>query len=187
MPYFNRTQQGVILLLGAGLLLIWAWRANFGRPPATPPAPSVNSVFVEVEGAVSRPGVYSFPHSPELAEIRRQAGGPLPLPPEGDKIASGSRLEITPEGRWQIGQMRGPQLLTLGLTLELNRATLEDLDALPGIGPVLAGRIVDYRRTHGPFKTLADLGQVSGIGPKKLEQIKAYLFCTEPETADHTP
>jgi competence protein ComEA len=83
--------------------------------------------------------------------------------------------------------MRGPQLLTLGLALELNQATREDLEALPGIGPVLAGRIMEYRRTHGPFASLADLEQVSGIGPKKLEQIKPYLFLGEPVTGDPSP
>ena len=62
--------------------------------------------------------------------------------------------------------MSGAQLLTLGLPLDLNRATAADLDAMPGIGPALAQRIVDYRQAHGPFKKIEDFMEVSGIGPR---------------------
>ena len=72
--------------------------------------------------------------------------------------------------------MNGARLLTLGLALDINAASREDLDALPGIGPALAQRIFDYRQKHGPFKKIDDLEQVSGIGPNKLENIKPYLI-----------
>ena len=74
--------------------------------------------------------------------------------------------------------MHGAELLTLGLPLDLNSAGATDLDALPGIGPALARRIVDYRQKHGPFKKIDDLLQVSGIGPKLLDKIKPQLdYC----------
>ena len=64
---------------------------------------------------------------------------------------------MTPEGGYRVAAMSGAQLVTLGLPLDLNRATAQDLDALPGLGPALAQRIVDYRQAHGPFKQIEDL------------------------------
>ncbi len=60
--------------------------------------------------------------------------------------------------------------------LDLNRATLDELIALPGIGPVLARRIIEYREAHGGFQSVEELLEVRGIGPKKLAQIKERLL-----------
>ena len=166
LPYFSRAQQGVILLLGAALLLLWAWRANFFLAPSPPPAQALNLVFVEVSGAGAHPGVYAFEQPPTLAEIWRKSGGPGPAPAGADKLTSGSRVAISPDGHYQLARMHGAELLTVGLALDLNSASAADLDALPGIGPALAQRIVDYRQQHGPFKKIDDLEKVSGIGPK---------------------
>lgn len=198
LPYFSRSQLGVILLLGAGLLLLWAWRANFGLGSSAPPplGPDLNPVFVEVRGAVAAAGVYSFGHSPSLAEVWRQGGGPgmappAPAPDRNNKvgqIASGSLITISPDGHYQLGRMAGTQLLTLGLPLELNTASVADLEALPGIGPALAQAIVTYRTTYGPFKKIDDLLQVSGIGSTKLENLRPHLVISEsPDSAAARP
>jgi competence protein ComEA len=181
LPYFSRAQQGVILLLGAALLLLWAWRANFGLPPATPSDRRLKLVFVEVSGAAAHPGFYSFDHDPTLAEIWQKSGAAGTAPASPGQITSGSRLEISPDGHYQLARLAGAQLLTLGLALDLNNATAADLQALPGLGPVLAQRIIDYREQHGPFKKIYDLEQVSGIGPKKLEKLKPHLIITADE------
>lgn len=175
IPYFSRAQLGVILLLGAALLLLWGWRAHFGRPPSPAPAQTMNPVFVEVTGAAAHPGLYSFPQPPSLSEVWRRAGGTSPAPPTQIKLTSGTRLEINQAGGYRMGRMPGPQLVTIGLAVDLNQATAPDLEGLPGIGPAMAKRIVDYRTAHGPFKKIDDLQQVSGIGPGKLEKIKPYL------------
>jgi len=178
--HFSRTQLGVILFLGAALLLLWAWRGNFGLAPTSTPSPSKELVFVEVAGAAARPGVYAFPHPPTLPELWHKAGGPEPVPADKREIASGSVIEIGHDGRYRVKRMSGPQLLTLGLALDLNAGTQADLEALPGIGPVLAGRIIAYRQNHGPFPQIEDLQKVSGIGPKNLEQIRPYLTLGTP-------
>jgi competence protein ComEA len=61
------------------------------------------------------------------------------------------------------------------MAVSINRASARELEALPGIGPVLAGRIVTYRTANGPFRSVDDLINVSGIGPKLLEQLRPHV------------
>jgi competence ComEA-like helix-hairpin-helix protein len=183
LPYFSRSQLGVVLLLGAALLGLYAWRAHVFFPPAPPPPGTLSLAFVEVTGKVPRPGVYSFPKPPTLREIWAKAGA-LGTPSNPDKpIASGSRVEVKPDGGYDVSTMSGAQLVTLGLPIDLNRATAADLDAIPGLGPALAQRIVDFRQAHGPFKQVDDLRAVSGIGPQNLEKLQPYLGLGGPEGA----
>ncbi len=65
--------------------------------------------------------------------------------------------------------------------VNINTATVEVLQTLPGIGPTIAQRIVEYRQTHGPFKKVEDLLNVKGIGEKKLEKIKPFIEVAQPE------
>jgi competence protein ComEA len=180
LPYFSRSQLGVILLLGAALLLLYAWRANVLVPPSPPPPGSLNLAFVEVTGKVPHPGVYSFPRPPSLREVWAKAGASGTAPDPDKPIAGGSRVEVTPDGGYRLAAMSGAQLLTLGLLIDLNRASAEDLGAIPGLGPALAQRIIDYRQAHGPFKKVEDLREVSGIGPQNLQKLKPYLGLGSP-------
>lgn len=176
LPYFSRSQLGVILLLGAVLIGLYAWRAHWLFAPSPAPPGIMHLAFVEVTGAVAHSGVYAFTHPPSLKEIWQRSGA-SGVAPEPDKIiASGSRLEITPGSGYRLGVMPGTQLMTLGLPIDLNRASAEDLAAVPGIGPALAKRIVEYRQANGPFQKVDDLEEkVLGFGEKKVEKIKAYL------------
>lgn len=186
LPYFSRSQLGVILLLGAALIGLYAWRAHWLFAPSPAPPGIMSLAFVEVTGPVAHPGVYSFQQPPSLGEVWQRAGAPGTAPDKDKKIASGSRLEMTPEGGYRLGVMPGAQLVTLGLAIDLNQASAEDLAAVPGIGPALAKRIVEYRQAHGPFQKVEDLGEkVLGFGPKKVEKIKPFLIVAETNaTAD---
>ena len=181
LPYFSRSQLGVVLLLGAALLGLYAWRAHVFFPPAPPPPGTLSLAFVEVTGKIPRPGVYSFPKSPILREIWAKVGAAGAAPEPDKTIASGTRVEVTPDGNYRVSAMSGAQLLTLGLPMDLNRVTAEDLGAVPGIGPALAQRIVDYRKAHGPFKQVEDLREVAGVGPESLQKLKPYLGLGGPE------
>jgi competence protein ComEA len=64
--------------------------------------------------------------------------------------------------------------------LDINRATVQELQALPGIGEVLAQRVVEYRGVHGPFKTIEGLMKVKGIGPKRMDQLRSLLVAGVP-------
>ena len=177
LPYFSRAQLSVILLLGAALLGLYAWRAQLWFAPSPPPPGIMTLTFVEVTGKAAHPGVYSFPQPPTLWEVWQKAGAAGNPPDPDQKIAGGCRVEVTPAGGYHLTSMSGAQLVTLGLPIDLNRASVQDLEAVPGIGPVLAQRIVDYRKAHGPFKRIDELQEkVLGFGPKKLESIKPYLF-----------
>ncbi len=175
MPYFTRRQQGVILLLGAVLLLVYAWRAHFWRPFPPPDTSPRHLIFIEMAGEVARPGVFPFPSSPTLPQLWELSGAPGTPPPGGPSLASGTKVVVEKDGKFKLASMSGAQLLTLGLRIDLNQASAADLEALPGIGPALAKRILDYRLAHGPFKNMAELEQVSGIGPSNLEKLKPYL------------
>jgi competence protein ComEA len=168
-------QQGIIFFLSFFLVALGAWRGGFGRSPASPPDIPEKIYFIEVQGAVPRPGIYSFTHPPNWDEVRPLAARPGP-PSEGKQaLVSGSSISFGADGSAHIGRMTGAQLMVLGLALDLNQAPAEDLQAIPGIGPALARRIITYREMHGPFAQVDDLLKVKGMGEKSLVKIQLYL------------
>jgi competence protein ComEA len=175
---FSWEQLGVVVLLGAVLLGLFAWREH---PSASPPVRLPAPVFVEVAGeGAAHPGVYVFEEPPPLLAVLEKAGVPSLAVPDNPVLASGTRVELSGEGTYQLSRMAGGRLVTLGLPLDLNSATAPDLERLPGLGPELARRIVAYRQEHGPFTILDDLTQVKGIGPAKLAHLKPYLSLAPP-------
>ncbi|MFJ5923709.1 helix-hairpin-helix domain-containing protein [Kitasatospora sp. NPDC092948] len=146
--------------------------------PATEGAPvrhsSSASLVVDIAGKVQHPGLRTLPAGSRVADALTAAGGPIPgtdTSPlnlarplsDGEQILVGT--EIAPGGA--PAASAGP--------VSLNRSSAEQLDSLPGVGPALAQRILQYRLAHGPFQSLDQLRHVSGIGPRKYEDLKPLL------------
>ncbi|MFQ5458820.1 MAG: ComEA family DNA-binding protein, partial [Myxococcota bacterium] len=132
---------------------------------------------VEVRGQVARPGV-----RPNLAGLSVRAAlarsGPR-VTLRGENLAAvleeGARIDLLRDGRVTRTRMPGRRLLVLGLRIPLDSATAADLEALPGVGPVTAARIVSFRDARGPIRRLEELDAVPGIGPRTLARIRPYL------------
>jgi len=175
MSSFSRTQLGILLLVAALLFSLYAWQGHTGWFSAAGQVVKPQPVVVEITGEVAHPGVYSFPAPPTLLAVWRQAGGPEPLPASDETLPSETRVEVSAGGAYRLGHMSAGHLLTLGRALDVNKATAQDLEALPGVGPVLAQRIIEFRQSRGPFQKIDDLLSVHGIGRKKLSQLEPLI------------
>jgi competence protein ComEA len=136
-------------------------------------------IFVHVGGAVRRPGLYALADGARVNDAVRAAGGVLE---DADldalnlaaRVRDGDKILVPAEGEGEGGpdppgsQGAGMQ----GSLINLNTATAGDLENLPGIGPALAQRILDFREKNGGFRTVEDLLEVPGIGSKKFEELR---------------
>ena len=157
--------------------------------PGPSPMPDPGRIVVDVVGAVVRPGLHELPATSRVADAVEAAGG---LTAEADRmrlnlaepLSDGARLWVP-----AAGESAGPEVVPVtvgtgdggrtgtgsgraGALLNVNTANAAALEELPGIGPALATAIVEHRRRSGPFATVDELVEVSGIGPAKLEQIR---------------
>ncbi len=174
------------VLAGLALAGVGGW--ILARPPRATltlvPPPTPAAWLVQVGGAVQRPGLYAVTPGARVADAVAAAGG---LTDDADtrSLNLAARLE---DGAWVWVPRRAetppPSPTRPGPTpasapgagpINLNTATAAELETLPGIGPALAQRIIDYRTQHGPFTSVDDLLAVRGIGPTKLEQLRPYV------------
>jgi competence protein ComEA len=162
-------------------------------PSSSASAPPAPAIYVHVAGRVRHPGVYAFHDGDRVIDAIRRAGGArthadlrsinlAALLTDGEQIVLARR---TPGGQVPAasgtssgggsGGATGTGTGGSGALVNLNTATLDELEALPGIGPVLGQRIVDYRDQHGPFGVIEDLMNVSGIGDQRFADLKLYI------------
>ena len=142
-------------------------------------AAATSFVVVHVVGAVHRPGLYRLPQGSRIFDAVRRAGGATPkaalaLVNLAAPLADGTQIVVparAPPAGGAGGSTPDVPAAPAG-PVHLNTATLEDLDALPGVGPVTAQKILDYRQQHGAFSSVDELDAIPGIGPKRLEQLR---------------
>jgi competence protein ComEA len=149
------------------------------------PTPSPSPLVVDVAGKVRHPGVVSLPPGARVIDAIKEAGGVRPGAKTGTlnlarRVVDGEQilvgLNATPAPALPPAGTSGPPGTAVsGTPLDLNSATAAQLDQLPGVGPVLAQRIVDYRTQHGGFRSVDELRQVSGIGDAKYADVKALV------------
>lgn len=142
-------------------------------------APARPLLVVHVVGEVRRPGLYRLRDGSRIADAVRRAGGArhgadlaalnlaAPLV-DGIQVLVPSRATVggTSSGGADTGASASVSAVSL------SSATVEELDELPGVGPITAQKIVDYRAEHGPFGSVDDLDAVPGIGPTRIEQLR---------------
>ncbi|WP_448620478.1 ComEA family DNA-binding protein [Geodermatophilus sp. URMC 65] len=151
------------------------------EPAATPSvgvaAESAATVVVSVVGSVARPGLVTLPDGARVADAVAAAGGLLPdADPASVNLAAvvsdGQQVAVGVPGAGVVGGAADGSGAAGGAgPVDLNAATAADLDALPGIGPVLAQRIVEHRERNGPFRSVEQLDDVPGIGPATYAEL----------------
>jgi len=153
------------------------------RPtPTQAPAPTQpTTILVYVSGAVKKPDVYTLPVGSIVRDAMIAAGGPAD---EADldrinlaaPLSDGIQIHFPSEG--EAAAAPGSPL-TSGVPasgpININTASPEELDMLSGIGPAIAGRIIDYRQTNGPFQSIEQIKDVKGIGDALFEKIKDHI------------
>jgi competence protein ComEA len=152
-------------------------------PPVLPMAasesvrPAEVSIVVSVVGRVARPGLITLPEGARIADALRETGGPVPGADIGAlnlarRLADGEQIYVgvpPPPGAEPVAGATGPGEPD---KVDLNSATLTDLDTLPGVGPVTAQSIVDWRTEHGRFDSVDQLREIDGIGPSRFAKLQ---------------
>jgi competence protein ComEA len=137
-------------------------------------------VFVHVAGAVRRPGLFRVPAGSRVAAALARAGGPgrkadLTLVNLAARVQDGQQVVVPTAGAAPPAGIGTAGAGLTGAKPSLATATVEQLEELDGIGPTLAGRIVEYRDAHGGFRSLGELRDVEGIGEKRFESLREAL------------
>lgn len=182
--HYSQHQKRGLLILGVLLLVVSVFivtRGNSEPSQASQIVPitiAEPEIFVDVTGAVNKPGVYTLTGKSRVIDAIKAAGDSAPgadlstinlarVLNDGEQIYVDSTIINSSGTRVSKAVHAGP--------ININRATAHQLDALDGIGPVIAQRIVDYRKINGSFLSIDDLQKVSGIGAAKFAQIKAKV------------
>lgn len=182
--HYSRIQKRALLILGAliivfsSLIVVGGNSHEVVAPPVVAVQIAAPEIFVDVTGAVTKPGVYTLAANSRVIDAIKAAGDSAPgadlstinlarVLSDGEQIYVDATVLNSAGKRVSKTVHSGP--------INVNRATAAQLDSLDGIGPVIAKRIIEYRKVNGPFATVEDLQKVSGIGTAKFAIIKSKL------------
>ncbi len=152
------------------------------RAPARAKPAAAKLLVVDVAGAVRRPGLYRLRSGSRIDDAIASAGGPtakaqLDAVNLAAPVADGEQIVVPGRGAGGVAAASPPAAgSSPSAPLDLNTATADQLDSLPGIGPVTAQKILDYRQAHGPFRSVPELEGVPGIGAGRLAQLKGLVI-----------
>ena len=186
---FSREQEKALLILFGGFLIIGAVliTMNLGGKaealPAikVPEAPAVAPiVVVDVAGMVKKPGVYKLPSGSRAIDAITAAGGAKAGIDLSDinlahVLTDGEQIVVGAPKPSSNSRGRSSKKTIVSGSVNINTATLAQLDTLPGVGPAIAARIISYREKNGPFKTVEDLRKVPGMGASKFAQLQNQI------------
>jgi competence protein ComEA len=202
MPSFTLTRPRALVAVAVALAVVFlAARLLAGKPvpahisietaavasprpaaadPAAVASPSGRVLVVDVVGAVRRPGLYRLHQGARIADAIARAGGATSLAqPElvnlAAPLADGEHVLMprrASPGSAAVGAPATASTPSPSAPVDLNTATAEQLDALPGVGPATAEKIIAFRQAHGPFTSVDQLDAISGIGPAKIADLR---------------
>lgn len=163
----------IVVAVGAG-----AWYGSRGEPPASAEAVGgvsyttlAETIVVHVSGAVESPGLVTVPSTARVADVIAAAGGA----DSGADLGGLNLASTVRDGDQVVVPVPGEASPVGGAAsrgIDLNRSSAAELEELPGVGPVLASRIVEFREANGPFSEIEDLLDVGGIGEAKLAAMR---------------
>jgi competence protein ComEA len=168
----------LVLLVVAGRTLAGAGAADSQPVAALVPerAAAAPKLVVHVAGAVRRPGLYELAEGKRVADAVARAGGATaPADTAAINLAAplADGMQVLVPRRVPVSSAAAGQ--APAARVSLGSATVEQLDSLPGVGPVTAKKIVDYRSAHGGFRSVDDLDAIPGIGPARVEQLRELV------------
>jgi len=182
IPEFGyQHKRAILIIFGAALSLsmvfFLASRGN-STDVITTPIPEISisaevvNIYIDVAGKVKKPGVYQIPQGSRAIDAINAAGGAK----TGVDLSDINLAHVLVDGEQiYVGYQVGRSAIGATGKININRATQSEFDTLPGIGSVLAARIITYRNKNGLFTTVEDLQKVSGIGGAKFNDIKDRL------------
>jgi competence protein ComEA len=186
-----RQLVGAVAAVVVGLLLLIRHLGGGGgstpavapvQPVAKPRAAALKLLVIDVAGAVRHPGLYRLREGSRIDDAIASAGGPtakaqLDTVNLAAPVADGEQVVVPGRGPGGVATASAPAAGSSPTApLDLNSATLEQLEGLPGIGPVTAQKILDYRQQHGAFHSVEELQGVPGIGPAHMAQLKGLVI-----------
>ena len=182
--HYSHIQKRALLILGAliivvsSLVVLRGGSHEVAEPPIVAVQIAAPEIFIDVTGAVNNPGVYTLAANSRVIDAIKAAGDSAP----GADLSTINLARVLSDGEQiyvdaTIVNSAGVRVskITRNGPININRATLAQFDSLDGIGPVIAKRIIEYRKVNGPFVTVEDLQKVSGIGVAKFANIKSKV------------